>query len=74
MRLYFHKLKEVTNFNEGLTKPQAFSFMKLNLKMPFATWQPFSPGLRILIRHTQEGDWIGEIMIIGGGYETYFSL
>ena len=37
-----------TNFSEILIGVQTFSFKKMHLKMSFAKWRPFCPGLNVL--------------------------
>ena len=37
-----------TNFSEIQIKINTFSFKKMHLKMLFAKWQPFCPGLNVL--------------------------
>ena len=39
----------ITNFRELLSKLHAFSFKKMNLKMPSAKWRTFCLGLNVLM-------------------------
>ena len=38
-----------TNFSEILIQIQQFYYKKINLKMSPAKWQPFCPGLNVLL-------------------------
>ena len=43
-----------TKFNEILIEIHTFSFKEMHLKMSFAKWQPFCPGLNVLTQWSRK--------------------